>query len=75
MTRQADSDPVALGFKVRTAWAQAVALGGPIGERRVLERRPQLTNADKAVVVLKALKWRGTALSHRGESLAKWLGR
>jgi hypothetical protein len=39
MTRQADRDSVALGFKVRTAWAQAVALGGPIGERRVLERR------------------------------------
>lgn len=42
---------------------------------RVLERRPQLTHADKAVVVLKALKWRGGTLSHRGESVTKWLGR
>ncbi len=42
---------------------------------RVLERRPTLTNADKAMVVLKALKWRGGALARRSETLAKWLGR
>ncbi len=48
MTRRADSDPAALGFKVRTAWAKAVALSGPVGERRVLERR-RVELADPAV--------------------------
>jgi squalene synthase HpnC len=40
---------------------------------RVLSKRPRLNNADKAAVVLRALAWRGTALSHRGETLARWL--
>jgi len=42
---------------------------------RVLTKRPYLTQADKAVVVLRSLRWRGGALSHRGESVARWLGR
>lgn len=42
---------------------------------RVLVRRPALSQSDKAAVVLRALRWRGGALSHRGETLARWLGR
>jgi hydroxysqualene synthase len=46
------------------------ALGG-----RILTTRPQLTAADKAAVVLQAIRWRGGALRRRGETLARWLGR
>jgi phytoene/squalene synthetase len=33
--------------------------------RHLLRKRPQLTNADKAVVVSKALAWRGGSLPRR----------